>query len=345
MLKKNLAVLALAAGLFGTAQAQNVSVYGVMDAGIQSYNNGTDTMTRMSNNLLSTSRLGFRGSETLGSGLKANFQLEAQLNPMAGTTGSSATTTTNETFNREAWVGLSGGFGEFRLGKTDMTLMSELDTYAHLSNAGNFGFHGINGSNVELGQDQSNNVKYISPRIGGLQLQMSHATNATSATTDAGTDKNSVSVSYEVGKLKLAVAHQKDDATTEVAKKDATGLAAYYNFGPVALGASHVRGDSSSTANITSKTTNISARVPLASDLALFGVYGMTENGAQTTANKGTGITVGAIKSLSKRTRLYAAYTVVDNEANSSMRMFNTSTPASAGLDPKAITVGMAHSF
>lgn len=342
MLKKQLAILMLTAGVFGTAQASTVSVYGVMDVGIQSYNTGTQTLTRASNNNLSTSRLGFRGTESLGGGLKANFQLESQLSPMAGTAGSS---TTNEIFNRESWVGLSGGFGEVRLGKTDMTLMSELDTYAHLGNAGNFGFHAISGTSPELGQDQSNTVKYISPRVGGLQLMAAHATNAVGSTTDAGTDKNSFSLSYEVGKLKLAVAHQKDNGTTDVAKRDATGVAAYYDFGFASAGISHVTGDTSTTGDVTSKVTSISARVPLSSDVALFGVYGISENGAQITANKGKGATAGVIKSLSKRTRLYAAYTIVDNESNSSMRMFNTSTPTSAGLDQKAITVGMTHSF
>jgi predicted porin len=342
MLKKQLAILMLTAGAFVTVQASSVSVYGVMDVGIQSYNTGTQTLTRMSNNSLSTSRLGFRGTESLGNGLKVNFQLESQINPMAGTAGSS---TTNEIFNRESWVGFSGGFGEVRLGKTDMTLMSELDTYAHFGNAGNFGLHAISGTSPELGQDQSNTVKYISPRMGGIQLMAAYATNAVGSTTDAGIDKNSVSLSYEIGKLKLSVAHQKDDGTTASDKRDATGFAAYYDFGFASAGISHVTGDTSTTGDVTSKVTAITGRVPLSSDVALFGVYGMAKNGAQTIDNKGNGVTAGVIKSLSKRTRLYAAYTIVDNEANSSMRMFNTSTPTSAGLDQKAITVGMTHSF
>jgi predicted porin len=345
MLKQKLAVLMLAAGVFGTAQAQNVTVYGVVDAGVQHYDSGTETITRAGQNLLATSRLGFRGSEDLGGGLKANFQLEMQINPSAGSAGATSPVATNEIFNRESWVGLSGGFGEVRLGRTDMTLMSELDTYAHLSNAGNFGFHGFNGTSVELGQDIKNTVKYISPRIGGFQLQAAHATNDPTATADSDGSKNSFSISYEAGKLKLAVAQQKDEGATKAAERDATGVAAYYDFGFASLGLSHITGDVSTTGDVTSKTTSVSARVPLANNVALFAVYGMTENGAQVTANKGNGYTVGAIKSLSKRTRLYAAYTTVDNEANSSMRMFNTTAPATAGLDTKAISVGMVHSF
>ncbi|NIC39453.1 porin, partial [Aquabacterium sp. A08] len=74
----------------------------------------------VSSGLLTTSRLGFRGTEDLGGGLKAIFQIETTLDPDApGTnsqTGAARATTLGD---RTAIVGLSGGFGTVKLGRTD----------------------------------------------------------------------------------------------------------------------------------------------------------------------------------------------------------------------------------
>ena len=174
-------VIATVMSLSSVMALAQVSVYGVIDTSVQSFNSGKETLTRMQDNVFNTSRLGFKGSEDIGYGLKANFQLEGQINPSAGSLGST-TIATNEVFNREAWVGVSGSFGEIRLGKTDMTESGELDV--RMSQAGNFGLHPINGSGIELGTDQKNVIKYISPRIAGLSLQLANATNTNGATTD-----------------------------------------------------------------------------------------------------------------------------------------------------------------
>src|SRR5690606_18716325 len=60
----------------------------------------------------SGSRWGLRGSEDIGNGLKVNFRLESGFNSNNGASGQN-----NRLFGRAAWVGLSGGFGEFRAGR------------------------------------------------------------------------------------------------------------------------------------------------------------------------------------------------------------------------------------
>lgn len=338
---KKILLASILASTFGLAQAQ-VSVYGVVDAGVQSYKDGSTRVTRAADNLFATSRLGFRGAEDLGSGFKANFQLEGQVNPSSGSIGST-TVATNEVFNREAWVGLSHGtFGEVRLGRTDMTMASEMDSMVW--QAGNFALMPVNGTTVELGTDQKNTVKYISPRIAGFSVQAARANDAVGSTTSANAQQNSFSVDYAAGKLRAGVAHQKNDGVG-VAKKDATSVGVGYDFGVVALGAAYVRGDNSTTADVTSDAGVISAKVPLSNGLNAHAVYGFTKNGSQATDNRGRGYTLALTKDYSKRTTVYAAYTAVTNQANSSMTMTGASAPSAAGIDTAGLSVGIRHSF
>ena len=104
-MKKTLLALLISAGVGTTAMTQSsVDVYGILDVNVtSSKNDGAGANTAMGENALSTSRLGFKGAEDLGGGLKAEFQLESKLLPSTGTAGAS----NNVLFNRESWVGLN----------------------------------------------------------------------------------------------------------------------------------------------------------------------------------------------------------------------------------------------
>lgn len=96
----------------------NVQVYGLIDTAIEHVTNtapGGASLTRMPN--LSggqfPSRLGFRGTEDLGNGLKAIFTLENGFGPDTGTLNQGG-----RLFGRQAWVGLSGDWGQLTVGRT-----------------------------------------------------------------------------------------------------------------------------------------------------------------------------------------------------------------------------------
>jgi predicted porin len=340
---KKLAIAAALSAITTVATAQSVTVYGIMDTGIQRYDAGADTFTRANDNALATSRLGFRGTEDLGGGLRANFQLEGQLNLAGGRVGSTSTAD-NEIFNREAWVGISGGLGEVRIGRQDVTYAQDIDT--GVSQFGNFGNRATNGTAIELGSDQKNVIKYISPRVAGFTAQLGYASsNAPGATTDGTGDQKGAYLRYDRGALSLHAGHQQNDGATSAAERDFTTYGATYNFGFATAGVTYARGDVSTTGDIESTNTQASVRVPLANGLAAHAIYAVAKNGTQADNNQGRGYTIGVTKALSKRTTLYAAYTSVDNESNSSMAMPGTTAPASAGLDTKAYTAGISHSF
>lgn len=342
---KKLAIAAALAAMATSVSAQNVQVYGIVDTGFQNHDNGTNTYTRAFDSGVATSRLGFRGSEDLGSGLKANFQLEAQLNPSLGSVGST-TVAANETFNREAWVGLSSNIlGEIRIGRQDVTYAQDVD--AGTSQFGNFGNRAINGTAIELGADQKNVVKYITPKVGGFYAQVGAASaNGAGATADALGDQTGALVGYDDGRLKLFAGFHKVDATAAASERDFTVYGAAYDLGYAQVGVTYAEGDVNNANGADNTSTQGSVRVPLGRGFAAHAIYAVAKDGAQASDGEGKGYTVGVTKALSKRTTLYAAYTAVDNEANARMYMAGQgAAPALAGLDTKTTTIGLVHAF
>ena len=338
---KKLAIAAAVAAMATAASAQNVSVYGIIDTGIQSYNTGAATLTRATDGILATSRLGFQGKEDLGGGLTAGFVLEGKVVPSAGTLGSTATT--GQAFDRESPIFVAGKFGEIRAGKTDVSAAEGVDflTGGSLNISG---VHATNGTAVELGGDASSTVKYTTPTIGNFSAQIARSNNANGATTDAGTELTGYSVTYDDGKLKFRAGQVKLAAATTVAERDFTAYGAAYDFGVASVGASYATGDVSTTGDVKSTVKQASVRVPLGAGLAAHGVYAITKDGTQATDGEGKGYTLALTKALSKRTSVYAVYTAINNQANATMAMTGT-TAGTAGLDPKATTVGISHTF
>lgn len=112
-MQKKLIALALAGMVAGPAFAQsNVTVYGIVDTFI-GYGKAEDAkFSGMDSGMLSGSRLGFKGSEDLGNGLKAKFALEQGFGSDTGNENDAG-----KAFHRQAWVGLEGGFGFVGLGR------------------------------------------------------------------------------------------------------------------------------------------------------------------------------------------------------------------------------------
>jgi len=132
-MKKIVATAALAAcaglSLPGAAQAQtSVTMYGLLDASVD-YNTNVNAagasrtwMPSLGGGMF-PSRIGFRGAEELGAGLKAIFTLESGVYVDSGTSGQG-----NRLFGRQAWVGLAGKWGQVTLGRNyDMLYTSMAD--------------------------------------------------------------------------------------------------------------------------------------------------------------------------------------------------------------------------
>jgi predicted porin len=175
-MKKSLLALAVLGAFAASAQAQSsVTIYGIVDAGAtyQSKsgvnNNG---LFAVESGLMSGSRLGFKGTEDLGGGLKANFVLESGFNTDTGAMSGQDFSGSSNLFRRTSTVGLSGGFGAINIGRqTDFAYSGTNGGTAMYSTAGYLGvFSSSNGTTqARLQGDRTNNsIRYDMPAVGGL---------------------------------------------------------------------------------------------------------------------------------------------------------------------------------
>ncbi|MEG2964592.1 MAG: porin, partial [Janthinobacterium sp.] len=115
----SLAAMAVLAAAAGAAQAQsNVTVYGLLDVGVDNTSNASPSkgsVSHVSSGGMNTSRWGIRGSEDLGGGLKAVFNLEGGILMDTGAADGAL-------FKRQAYVGLEGSYGRLVLGRSFTTV-------------------------------------------------------------------------------------------------------------------------------------------------------------------------------------------------------------------------------
>ncbi len=354
-MKKLLIASAALAVVAGTAQAQSsVSMYGILDLNVQSVSvksNPDESYGAGAESGVATSRLGFRGTEDLGSGNSIQFNLEGCLNPMtAGTMGS---TTANAIFNREANIQInSKAFGSLRLGTTDVTDAGNIEILT--SRFGNFGLNAV----TDIDLDRPQTISYRSPTMSGFRFQAGYSNAAqTSAVAPQSTNNvTSVFGAYTQGNLELYIgaADRKEATAAHDVKQRHYGLR--YNAGVVDFGAYYGTVDgvaaTNPAANATTglyaysiggvntgstaklETQRYSAAVPLKAigqGVNLVLVYGKDETKSALAADS-TIMQAGLTKAFSKRTTGYVSYRDQD---------YKLSTAA----DRKTVFGGVVHSF
>jgi predicted porin len=172
----NLALAVFFVGISGGAWAQSsVTLYGTVDAGlIYSTNQQTTNAdgsvhgghaVQMSGGNLVPSRWGLMGSEDLGGGLKASFDLENQF-----LTGTGAMLQSGSLFNRQAWVGLGDArYGTLTAGRQYDSYSDFLGVYASSNNwATLYGSHFGDIDNLNEAFNFNNALKFTSASFGGF---------------------------------------------------------------------------------------------------------------------------------------------------------------------------------
>jgi predicted porin len=363
-MKKLLVVLsmALVAGIT-QAQTSNVTVYGVMDAGIGSISNVGPTkerVTGMQNGGLATSRLGFRGTEDLGNGLKVNFVLETEILTDNGDRQSVA----DSFFGRAAYVGMSSkDWGEFRLGRQNTLGYIFLARFDPMG-ANNFGspFSG------DFGNARVNNgVYYETPVLAGVKFSAQTGT-ATASTNTGATDEvigntaanriNGFGVNYDRGAFSTAGLYEiRHDSVGSVSTK-VNHLYASYDFGRVKALAGRIAVDNQST-NFTVTQYFVGAQAKVTTNTRVNAIARQVNNQSNIAGAKPRAYTVMGIYDVSKRTALYAGVGVSDQDGATNMALVSSTkwsyTNASgsrvagaapaAGMNQVAYTVGIRHSF
>jgi predicted porin len=325
-----------------------VSVYGILDYAAVNDDTGAATANNyfgQSGSILATSRLGFRGTEDLGGGLKASFAIESGTGDGSDGVAQSGTPFTTA---RGAWVELSGGFGAVRLGQTDLNTTNIDDA---VSMFGNFSAAPTDiatastvGETVDaLGNDGPNTFVYTTPSFSGVKLEV--GTSRRNSGADNAADQLGYVLSYS-GNGIVAQAGRTTEEGAGVAKKTLTQFGVSYNFGMLQAGLNMGSADITSTSDAKIKWSTVSVKVPVGNGIDVGGYYGTykSDHAANSDA-KSFGII--ATKALSKRTTGYVAYASVTNESAGtwSVRGTNLTKSPAAGNDPSSAIIGLRHSF
>jgi predicted porin len=336
--KRLAAALVAATPLFAAAQT-NVQLYGILDAAISSQDTGgpEGRTTVVNSGNQSSSRFGFRGTEDLGDGLKAIFNLEAGASIDTGAADSAL-------FGRRAVVGLEGGFGSLTLGRE----YSPIAAVAGATDAFGQGFYGSNLSAFttnRLTRRLANSVNYKSPAWNGFKLLAAYsAGEVTTANTPSG-DLRGVGAEYTLGNLYLGAAYHTIKRVPADEDKE-TAFGAGYKFDQ--LGGFEVKGNYMSADREGSakyKQANLGGSMPFGAH-RVYANYQRQEQGNA----KGNSWALAYTYSLSKRTNIYASYASLDNNSNGVFGLSSSSVtiaPAATALgkDPDVFSLGLRHSF
>jgi len=310
-MKKSLIALAVLGSVAGMAQAQSsVTLYGLADIWVgsskSSVNGVGDRQTLVESGGVATSRFGLKGSEDLGGGLKANFQLEQGFNIDNGTAGNSTGTAASQAFDRQAWVGLSGGFGEVQFGKT-------WSSYDDIRSSANDSFNANVAAsfNTWVGYTDRpvNSIKYLSPTVGGFIGSVTYGLGEDKLANANGKSSSltSLGLQYANGPVFVGLAYQaeKDGATDT--KFTNTLINGSYDFGMAKLvGGYNQAKDTSIPGDGKAKEWNLGVEVPVAANLNFGLGYAQSKiSAAGTDVAKVSGYTASLLYSLSKRTTVY----------------------------------------
>ncbi len=335
---KRLAVVALVASAPLLAAAQsNVTVYGVMDAALAVQDTGAagdKSQTVINSGNQSSSRLGFRGTEDLGNGLKAIFNIEAGLALDTGA-GDSAL------FGRRSVVGLQGAFGTVTVGRE----YTPISFIAGASDVFGQGFYGSNLSAFNanrLSRRVSNSINYKSASMSGFTGSATYS--AGEKTSGPSGNLLGVALEFANGPLYLGAGYH-------VFKRLATGddkeyaFGAGYKFGAVEVKGNYMVADQDG-ANNKFDQANLGAAMAFGAGKAFVNLQqNKFENGA-----KGNGFAIAYSYALSKRTNVYTSYASMRNNGLATFGLNSSSTnvtpvATALGADPTAFTVGMRHTF
>jgi predicted porin len=351
----------------GLAQAQSVEVFGVLDvAYLRTTATGSAKATSLSTDSNTSSRLGFRGNEDLGGGMRASFWLEAAHSPDNGSgsgtnvnnqsTGqaSSPSGTQGLTFGRRSTVSLAGtSWGEIRLGRDYVPSFNNLTVAMHPFGTNGVGSAGAlfyplaaNGTTARTGVRTSNSVGYILPsNLNGFNGHVMYAMGENASglfNSDDGTHMG-FRVGYRNGPWNMAYASGTTKYTTaaKIANDyEQTNFAINYQMGQAKLmfltNVNKIGATKTQTEMFGTQYNVSTGQVRIAS----------TKLKATGVANDATQWAVGYVHNLSKRTVLFTNYSKVDNAGTGKQfTVGGGNNVTTAGGSSSGYEFGIRHSF
>jgi predicted porin len=341
-MKKSLLALAVLTAISGAASAQSsVTLYGKVDVGLV-YDAGSQKgkSVRVSSGVTGGSRLGFKGVEDLGSGLKASFQLETGFCADSAAGAPNFCTGSNNFMGRQAYGALSGAFGSVSAGRQyslGFVNLSSIDPFGT-------GFAGqanniMDASGIRL----NNDVQYNTPVYGGFNGSLEMSLGEQQGNWAAGRETGAA-ITYASGPIYAGATWYDQNNTNAVTQRKTWQAGATYDFGFLKA-AGMVQGTKSDqnlvgTAKFDALNILVGGTVPLAGGSLMASYIYHNDKLAADQNSQQWGL--GLLYPLSKRTSIYTAYAWINNRNGAP---FTVGNATETGTGNKAFNFGAVHNF
>lgn len=324
---------ALVAGPMLSAQAAP-TVYGKLNLGVASVDNGNTSDSSALAVTDNASRLGVKGDEDLGGGLKAIYTFETTIDGDNGGFGGA----------RDVFAGLQGDWGSVRLGQFNSvykSLSTGLEVFGDTT--GDFTTYGLNGESRE-----ANQISYSSPNMSGFQIGIASSRGESGLTTEE--NPMMIAATYTAGPLYLGVGMKDMDETATTGLDDSNKLVGRFNMDAfsvwLVMETQSVKG-TKAVGNSETDTTHLGVSYKMANN-----TFALTYTDADNSEADydATALSVGVIHALSKNTAIKGVYTTVDNDrlasrSGSILSSVSGITATAADKDPTALEVQLSVSF
>ena len=363
-MQKKLIALAVAGLVSAPVFAQsNVTIYGVADAYMGFGNHGGNDLAAVQSGGLSGSRLGFRGAEDLGNGLKAVFTLEQGVDISNGV--ASPSVGDDSVFSRQALVGLSGAFGTVSLGRQyapgfdfqyDALLASAISPQFILST-------GVGSSLSASSFARWDNSVAYNGMFSGLKVRAIYSMAANENTTmvapgqyadPSDDDAMGLGLEYANGPLKVGAVYQMlQTASNAAAADDQTEwlLGGSYDFGAATLALSYQDAESlGRMKGEDAKLWQLGVIVPVGAAGNVHLGYGevKADNVVGSNSAKSKSYSLAYTHALSKRTTAYTGYNRTDNDTGLALGPIadlDKTGLRNGGENSDLFVVGVRHTF
>ncbi len=338
MNKQSLALAVLAStAAAAVAQSPNVTIYGRVNTSIESQKTtGQDRTTVLQNN---SSRWGLKGDEDLGGGLKAFLFLESGF---ASDTG--RLSNDSGIFNRESFAGISGGFGAIRAGRITSPVYFATADYVSMHNHDTgtssdflFGFAATGGNN-------NNSITYKTPSLGFGDIEVAHSFAASGSEQPGSKNLRNTQIAYNYvgGPLHIGAgyARMEDKRGATTTKDDTVVIRALYEMGAFTVGGYYERSKLNFAGDRRSRNNFRLAGMYAMGTSEFHLNFGVADEFSGTNDTGAKQFTVGYNYNLSKRTKLYAFYTQVDEDSNGTYYL-----GATPGAKFSSLAAGFRHNF
>ncbi|MBQ1763968.1 MAG: porin [Aquincola sp.] len=336
-MKKTLFALAALGAFAGAASAQStVQLFGTVDLAARYVKNGDVKRTDLASNGNSTSRLGVRGVEDLGGGLKAGFWLEAAVNPDSGTAD------TSRFWGRRSTVSLMGDFGEVRLGRDKMPTQLAFEAYDVFGATGiadiNTTYRVPSGITVAANSRADNAVQYILPgNLNGVYgtLAVAAGEGVTGGKYMGGR------IGWASGPVDVSVAYGQNEITdSDDFKRFVIGGS--YNFQVVKVLANY---QETKFQDQKDRHMTVGASVPFGVGEFKASYSKIDGRGGAIADRDADQFAIGYVHNLSKRTALYTTYAYIKNDGTANYVVADNGATSMTGRKSQGVDVGIRHSF